>query len=106
MRDMGINPKKEKQKIKEKIEKRDTDNKKYTEDTQLPQNQKPQPEEKPDNTHQKEQENKKGFSFTLKPSLVKKLDIIAKDKKRSKSYVIEELLEHLDEIIEKEIIKL
>jgi ATP-dependent protease Clp ATPase subunit len=40
-----------------------------------------------------EQENKKVFSFTLKPSLIKKLDIVAKMRDRSRSNMLEKILE-------------
>jgi len=38
-------------------------------------------------------ENKKVFSFTLRPSLVKKLEIAAKNEDRSKSKMLEKILE-------------
>jgi ATP-dependent protease Clp ATPase subunit len=50
------------------------------------QNQKPQ---QPQNMH----EHKKVFSFTLRPSLVKKLDIIAKIEDRTRSNMLEKILE-------------
>ena len=42
---------------------------------------------------QKIEENKKVFSFTLRPSLIKKLDTVAKIKDRSRSNMLEKILE-------------
>ena len=42
---------------------------------------------------EKTEENKKIYSFTLKPSLVKKLELIAKNEDRSKSNMLEKILE-------------
>ena len=39
------------------------------------------------------EENKKIYSFTLKPSLVKKLDNVAKIKDRTRSNMLEKILE-------------
>jgi ATP-dependent protease Clp ATPase subunit len=41
----------------------------------------------------KENENKKVFSFTLKPSLIKKLDMVAKIEDRTRSNMLEKILE-------------
>jgi len=42
---------------------------------------------------EKIEENKKIYSFTLRPSLVKKLDTVAKMKDRSRSNMLEIILE-------------
>jgi len=39
------------------------------------------------------EENKKIYSFTLKPSLIKKLEKVAKNEDRSKSKMLEKILE-------------
>jgi len=42
---------------------------------------------------EKIEENKKIYSFTLKPSLIKKLDTVAKMKDKSRSNMLEKILE-------------
>jgi len=42
---------------------------------------------------EKIEENKKIYSFTLRPSLIKKLELIAKNEDRSKSNMLEIILE-------------
>jgi len=42
---------------------------------------------------EKTEENKKIYSFTLRPSLIKKLDTVAKMKDRSRSNMLEIILE-------------